>query len=99
MHPIWRGIGFLLLILVPFIAYGLADLLLAALVEQNPALERSLSGSGLLSNPLVIKGILTLVLSMVIYLVFSILGSLLYSALGGPRDEDIASRTRTNRFG
>ena len=98
VHPIWRGIGFLLLIIVPFMAYSLADVIWPWMVEQNPALQRSFTGwAGFLNNPFTIKIIITVVLSMVIYLVFSTLGSLLFSLMGGREDENIASLTRDNR--
>ncbi len=99
VHPIWRGIGFLLLILIPIISFGLAELLLDWMAANNPAFTRMLAANpNFLSNPLFIKGAITLVLSMAIYLVFSIFGSLFYSLLGGHRDEDIATHTRPKRY-
>lgn len=94
VHPIWRGIGCLLLILIPIISYGLAEVLLEWLAVNNPNFTRMLAANpGFISNPLFIKGAITLVFSMAIYLVFSTFGSLLYSLLGGHRDEEIAERT------
>lgn len=94
VHPIWRGIGCLLLILIPIISYGLAELLLAWLDANNPNFTRMLAANpNFLGNPLFIKGAITLVLSVAIYLVFSTVSSLFYSLLGGHRDEEIAEHT------
>jgi hypothetical protein len=99
VHPIWRGIGCLLLILLPIIAFGLAELLLAWVASQNPSLGRTLTANtNLLSNPLFVKAVLALVISMALYLVFSTLGSLVYSLMGGPRNKEIAERTRSNVY-
>lgn len=94
VHPIWRGIGFLLLILIPIISYGLAELLLDWFTLRNPNFTRMLAANpSFLSNPLFIKGAMTLVISIAIYLAFSTVSSLFYSLLGGRRDEEIAEHT------
>ncbi|MEX2161987.1 MAG: hypothetical protein WD751_08745 [Anaerolineales bacterium] len=96
LHPIWRGIGCLLIILIPLIAYGLADFLLKYLMGQNPSLASSLLHPlpGELSQFQVQLGA-TVVLSILLYLVISILGSLLYSLLGGSRNAEVGSRIGT----
>lgn len=99
VHPIWRGIGCFLMILIPVISYGLAEFLLAWVGSQKPELERTLfANTTFFNNPLFVKAALALVLCMVLYLVFSIFGSLLYSLMGGPENEEIASRTKLGPY-
>jgi hypothetical protein len=84
-HPVWRGIGFILMILIPFLAYfsGLV------LIEQNnlhgwfaiPAEYFTKSGDPYLY----IKIGLTVVISLVLYGVISLLGVMLLSVLGPSR--------------
>lgn len=98
VHPVWRGIGCLLLILIPVIAFGFADLILNYVLNENPELARNFSGA----NPNGIDIIylqlgITLVLSLLLYLVLSILGSLIYTLLGGSEDQEIASRIGSGR--
>ncbi|MEX1247176.1 MAG: hypothetical protein WEA61_01735 [Anaerolineales bacterium] len=83
----------MLLVLIPLIAYGLADLILGYVIGQNPGLAFSLS------NPrpgevslFQVKLIASVVLAVILYLVFSILGSVLYSLLGGSKNAEVASR-------
>jgi hypothetical protein len=96
VHPIWRGIGCLLMILLPIIAYGLAELLLAWVATQNPSLGRTLvANTNFLNNPIFVKIAIALVINMALYLIFSTFGSLLYSLMGGPRNKEIAERTRS----
>jgi hypothetical protein len=97
MHPIWRGIGFILLILIPVISFGISEAILKYTTAEYPEL---LSG-----NPQIIDGIedlylqlgLTLVVSVIFFLVMSILVSLLYSLLGGSENEELVSRIGSGR--
>lgn len=97
VHPIWRGIGFLLLILIPLISFGIAGTIMDYLPVQYPNLVRG--------NPQLIDGLddlylqlaITLVLSLILYLLMSILTSILYSALGGSENEEIVSRIGSGR--
>lgn len=98
LHPIWRGIGFLLLILVPVIAYGLVEIGIQYAFEQNQDLANNFSAA----NPngidiLYLQIGATLVLSFILFLVLSILGSLLYSLLGGRENAEVASRIGERR--
>lgn len=93
LHPIWRGIGCALIILIPLIAYGLADVILGYVLTQNPNLAASLSNPRPGEADLFqVQLIATAVLSVILYMVFSILGSLVYSLLGGNRNAEIVSR-------
>lgn len=98
LHPIWRGIGFLLLILIPIIAYGLVEMGIQYAFEQSESLAYSFSTA----NPngmdiLYLQIGATLVVSFILYLVLSILGSLLYSLLGGNENAEVASRIGERR--
>ncbi|MBX3004807.1 MAG: hypothetical protein KF821_03145 [Anaerolineales bacterium] len=94
VHPIWRGIGCLLLIILPVLAYGFTDLIIAWALANNETLARGVQANpALLTNPY-FKGTFTLVLTVILYLVFSILGSIIYSLAGGPLNEEVATMTR-----
>ncbi|MGH2582598.1 MAG: hypothetical protein ACRDFQ_06845 [Anaerolineales bacterium] len=99
VHPIWRGIGLFMAILIPVIAYGLVETILERAQIGNSELARTLQSPSPwgLDFP-VLRVILVVVASFVLYLVFSILGSLLYSLLGGPQNEELAQRTPPNIF-
>lgn len=94
VHPIWRGIGCLLLLILPVVAYGLTDVLLAwAIANSTAVAEGATANPELISHPY-FKGVFTGVLTLILYLVFSILGSIIYSLAGGPLNEEVASMTR-----
>ncbi len=96
IHPIWRGIGLVLLIVIPFIAYGLAGMLMDYSVSHdltNQNATQIVAGV----DDLYLQIGLALVLTLLLYLVFSVVGSLLYSALGGRENEEIVSRIGSGR--
>lgn len=96
VHPIWRGIGCLLLVIVPIIALGITDWLLTLFEEPLPSqLTQTLviPGLGSFENAYG-RILLTIFFSFVLFLLFSIVGSLFYSLLGGQEDEDLAEFTR-----
>jgi hypothetical protein len=98
VHPIWRGVGCLLLIVTPVIAFGLADTLISYAVAENPNIFNSLDVDLRGPENLFVKIGAALVLSFILYLVFSILGSLFYSLAGGPKDERMAELTKKKPF-
>ncbi|HLE73075.1 MAG TPA: hypothetical protein VI688_02410 [Anaerolineales bacterium] len=93
LHPIWTGIGCAMLILIPLISWGLADVLVDYLVATYPdlALDIGKANPGGV-NILYLKIGSAVILSILIYLLFTILSSLFYTLLGGSRDAEIASR-------
>jgi hypothetical protein len=97
MHPIWRGIGFLMLILIPIIAFFLTSLILEYFasdpLSQPAYFLRSLSDQ----NYLYLQIGLTVFLTVLIYLIFNILGALIYSMFGGHEDEELVSRIGSQR--
>ena len=85
IHPIWRGVGFILIILTPILAYFGA----LALLEEN-----SLHGWVKIPNDLIaptadpllyVKIILTLALIFAIYIVFMLITFVLYRIFAPPR--------------
>lgn len=87
VHPIWRGVGFALMILTPVLAYAAATLL----IEQNKihrwvAIPPELLIKQWPGDPLIaVKAILTLVLIVLIGAFFTMVTFVLYSAFGPPR--------------
>jgi hypothetical protein len=86
IHPIWRGIGFMLIILTPILAYAATLVLLDANRKQGwVALPSDIIIKGF-SDPLIlVKIILTIVLIILIGAVFSFITFLLYSIFAPPR--------------
>lgn len=96
IHPIWRGIGFLFIIIIPVISLGLADQILPLLEEPLPEyLTQTVvfPGVGGVEN-FYVRTILTIVLSIAIFLLISILASIIYSMFGGHRNEELARFTK-----
>lgn len=98
LHPIWRGIGFLLLIIVPVIAYGLVEMGIQYMFESDQNFANTFSATNPDGIDLIYLQVgATLLVSFILYLVLSILGSLLYSLLGGSEDAEVASRIGSER--
>jgi hypothetical protein len=90
IHPIWRGIGFALVILAPIMGYA-ASIVLLDLNKVNKwmPIPRDLLISG--SDPyLLIKIIITVVVAFLIFLIFQLITFFLYKVAGpsryGPMD-------------
>ena len=87
MHPIWRGVGFAFMILIPIISYALARLFLDANVtKQWIVLPKDL----LLHNPplpedLLILIMIMIMLMLVIYAVVTFFSLLLFRVFAPPR--------------
>jgi hypothetical protein len=94
VHPIWRGIGCLMLIVLPIIAYGITDVLITYAQANSAAFAQSLKNNPDLMQQPYFRLIFTGVITVVLYLVFSVLVSLIYSLAGGPLNEEVASMTR-----
>lgn len=96
IHPIWRGIGFLFIVIVPLISLGIADLILPQLDEPLPEYltqTLTLPGIGGVEN-FYARSILTIVLSIALFLLISIFASIVYSLFGGHRNEELARFTK-----
>lgn len=95
VHPVWRGIGFLLMVVVPIMSFALADILLqqAPTFVDNfsipPELQGVLSipGYGVVNNWKAVA-VLTLVISAVLFAFIAFFVSLGISMVGGsPADK------------
>ena len=89
VHPIWRGIGCIFLVIIPIISFGLSDFLLTEIEELLPELlARSLSilGVGEFENFLGRLSI-TVFLSILLFILLSLFGSVLFSLMGGKKQE------------
>jgi hypothetical protein len=85
VHPIWRGIGFALLVFAPIMGY-FASILLLDMNKQNNwmPIPRDLLISG--SDPyLLIKLIITIVIAFLIFLIFQLITFFLYRVAGPSR--------------
>jgi len=84
-HPIWRGIGFAMIVLTPIMGYASA-LLLLDLNTKNRWLP--IPGDLLIAGKdpyLLIKIILTIVVSLVIFLIFQLITFFIYRITGPSR--------------
>jgi hypothetical protein len=85
VHPIWRGIGFILIILTPIMAYACALVLIDENTKQGwVRISRDML-SPYLDPLLYVKIGLTLGLMVIIYGIFSMLTFVLYRFMGPPR--------------
>ncbi|PKO11105.1 MAG: hypothetical protein CVU40_02745 [Chloroflexi bacterium HGW-Chloroflexi-2] len=85
IHPIWRGIGFALLIFAPIMGYA-SSILLLDLNKENKwiPVPKDLLISG--SDPyLIIKIIITIVVAFIIFLLFQLITFFLYKVAGPSR--------------
>lgn len=89
-HPIWRGIGFALIVLTPIMGYA-ASILLLDLNTQNRwiPIPRDLLIAA--KDPyILIKLFITLIIALLIFLVFQFITFLIYRVTGpsryGPTD-------------
>ena len=108
-NPIWRGIGCLLLIIVPIVSFAISNLLFTSRIIQQyialpPALARSLTLPGTEATVPFFYGslALSLAISIAILAIFFIVYSFLYRILGpspyGPTDvPPVRARSRVRR--
>ncbi|MCC6148510.1 MAG: hypothetical protein IT308_13205 [Anaerolineaceae bacterium] len=86
IHPIWRGIGFALIILIPILSYAASVVLLDANRANGwVRIPQELILKGWGDPNLAVKFILTVVLSILLYGFFSLITFFLYGSLGPPR--------------
>ncbi len=86
IHPIWRGIGFAMILLIPFLSYIAA----IAILDENAKQRWFPIPSDLLirwgSDPmLVIKIILTVLIAFALYLIFMLVTFMLNKFIAPPR--------------
>lgn len=84
-HPIWRGIGFAMIVLTPIMGFA-STVLLLNLNAKNAwfAIPRDLLVAG--KDPyLLIKIIVTVVISLIIFLIFQLITFFIYRMVGPSR--------------
>ena len=86
-HPVWRGIGCLLMIVIPVISFGLADVLMPTLSTVLPGfnLPAQLEGTVEIVPGWVVNDFgavlgLTVLIAFALYAVLAIVNSIVYSA-------------------
>ena len=85
VHPIWRGIGFALLIFAPIMGYFSSVLLIDLnKINQWVPIPRDLLISGN-DTYLIIKIVLTIFIAFLIFLVFQFITFLIYRVAGPPK--------------
>ena len=96
-HPIWRGVGFLMIVLIPLMAYAAVDVFLRMNGENNwMPLPRDLIAQkgqflySIIPDPMIhIKVILFLVFILVFYLIYTLIAFMITSlVMGGPEKRD-----------
>ncbi len=86
LHPVWRGVGFAFMILIPFMAYAGAMLLLDANSRNNWfAIPRDLLLKTGSDPMLLIKIMTTLVLAFLGFMVIFFIGTVIGRAFGPSR--------------
>lgn len=86
IHPIWRGVGFVLMILTPVLAYAATIVLMDAnRVKGWVRIPRELIMQGWGDPYLLVKLIMIVLFSIVIYGLFSFITFIIYGAFGAPR--------------
>ena len=86
-HPMWKPIGFLLMIIVPFFSFALADIAMKWLIENY---ENMKMNPAFTSEPINIWGdwivynlpgtiIITIVISIILFLILTLLNAVVYS--------------------
>lgn len=90
LHPVWRGIGFALMVVTPIISYAGALVLLSENAKRGWVAIPVELLSPFFDSMLYVKIILTLALTLAIYAIFALLTALLYDLLApspyGPTD-------------
>jgi hypothetical protein len=91
IHPVWRGVGFAFLILIPIVSYAATEVL----VQQNQKMgyfpwpyDIVAKSGDLLYNgdPLLyFKILITITFMLVLYALFTLITFLINSAFGAPR--------------
>lgn len=96
-HPVWRGVGFIIMILIPVMAYAAVDVLLKQdWIQAMRFIPRDLLARpgqvlfNLVPDPMInIKVILFLVFVFLFYILFILIGSLITSlVMGRPERRD-----------
>ena len=94
VHPIWRGIGCIMAILIPALSFALAAYIIANMQGSELVIDTppvTLPGFGEVEDFWLILG-LGILLMPGLFLVLGVFGAMLYSAAGGVENERLAKR-------
>lgn len=85
IHPIWRGVGFLFMILVPALSYGASILILRENVTKHWfPIPSEIIARG--ADPMIFaKILLTIVLSLVVFALFTLFTFIVDRLFGAPQ--------------
>ena len=106
MHPIWRGIGCLMLILIPVMAYAAADVFLQAapglgLFPRTGDIYRNIDLNFITLPFSIGEALFTIFFAVLGFVAFSLVYSLVYRIAGppkyGPTDAPPPKRTKRRR--
>lgn len=92
VHPVWRGIGCVMMVLVPALAYGIATTVFGQYwpaelgLKTDPITIRFL---GTYEKFWIVVGLSTIVLIPTLLALLATLASLMYSLMGGDRTERV----------
>jgi hypothetical protein len=91
VHPIWRGVGFVMMILIPIVSYAATEVL----IQQNTKAPFFPWPTDLIARPgdflyngdplLYFKILITITFMLILYALFTLITFLLNSAFGSPR--------------
>ena len=85
VHPIWRGVGIFMMVLVPAMGFGGALLVLDANSHNSWfRIPNQLLVPGT-DHLLLVKGILTIIIGAIIYFLLMMLTFIIYRIFGPPR--------------
>lgn len=88
-HPVWRGIGFLMMVGIPFLSYGIAGELLVLFAErgivlppqlQQPSITLPLLGT---INNWPALAVFTVAISVILYGAFAVVNAMIYGTSSG----------------
>jgi hypothetical protein len=106
IHPVWRGIGCLMIIIIPVMAYAAADVFLQAapglgLFPRSSDIYRNIDLEFYIAPISLGMVVFTILFAMVGFLLFSVLYSIVYRMAGppryGPTDAPPPKRTKSRR--
>lgn len=91
VHPIWRGVGFAMIILIPIISYAATEVLIQQNMKSNffpwPVDILAKPGDLLWNGDVLLyfKILMTVTFMLVLYAIFTLVTFLINSAFGAPR--------------
>lgn len=91
VHPVWRGVGFVMIILIPLLSYAAADVLIQQNLKANwfPMPYDLVTQPGTLlynGDPwLYLKLVITVAIALILFALFTLFTFIMNSAFAPPR--------------